>query len=238
VKVFGILAAVVLAFYLGLSLTHPTYTHRYRLTIEISTPEGVRTGSGVMQASRIDRSYLPLPGRGSNIDFNGDALFIDLGGGKSVVATLGLGARGDDVNQIEVLALKAWGLTLQTPGWRVVGSRRGRVALTGDLIPTIVAFDDLSNPQSAKIVYATAIVETNDGRTGPRRTPQVAVDRLAEIFGAQTSFHSASLEVTDDPVTRGIEKRLGWLPHPRYLNGQIGCSPREPHCLHGGHFKR
>jgi hypothetical protein len=232
------LASICAAVWAFLYLAFPTYTHRYRLTIEIDTPQGVRSASGVMQSSRIDRGYLPLPGYRYNISFEGEAIFVDLGDGKSVITTLGFGAKGDDVDQIKVLALKAWGLQLSTPGWKTIRSRQGKAPLTTALIPTMVTFDDLSNPRSAKIVYATAVIETSDGRSAPVRTPQVVVDRLDEIFGAQTSFRGAYLEVTDDPVTRGIDNKLRWLPHPGYLSGQFGCSPSEPHCLHGGHFKR
>src|SRR6202165_2976737 len=57
--------------------------HKYRLTVEVETPEGVKSASGVM-AVHPDRSY----SRGGHTATRGDAVFVDLGGGKNLVALL------------------------------------------------------------------------------------------------------------------------------------------------------
>src|ERR1700730_4134978 len=57
--------------------------HKYRLTVEVETPEGVKSASGVM-AVHPDRSY----SRGGRTQAKGDAVFVDLGGGKHLVALL------------------------------------------------------------------------------------------------------------------------------------------------------
>ena len=57
--------------------------HKYRLTVEVETPEGVKSASGVM-AVHPDRSY----SRGGRTQTRGDAVFVDLGGGKNLVALL------------------------------------------------------------------------------------------------------------------------------------------------------
>ena len=57
--------------------------HKYRLTVEVETPEGIKSASGVV-AVHPDRSY----SRGGHTRTVGDAVFVDLGGGKNLVALL------------------------------------------------------------------------------------------------------------------------------------------------------
>ena len=55
--------------------------HKYRLTVEVETPEGVKSASGIM-AVHPDRSY----SRGGRTRTKGDAVWLDLGGGKNLFA--------------------------------------------------------------------------------------------------------------------------------------------------------
>ena len=57
--------------------------HKYRLTVEVETPEGRKSASGVL-AVHPDRGY----SRGGHTRTMGDAVFVDLGGGKNLVALL------------------------------------------------------------------------------------------------------------------------------------------------------
>src|SRR3982074_2829185 len=57
--------------------------HKYRLTGEVETPQGIKSASGVM-AVHPDRSY----SRGGHTLTRGDAVFVDLGGGKNLFALL------------------------------------------------------------------------------------------------------------------------------------------------------
>jgi hypothetical protein len=60
-----------------------------------------------------------------------------------------------------------------------------------------------------------------------------------EMFGVGYKLRNVSIEMTDEPVTEEIAKKLPWLPHPGYFNGHVGCGPGDPtYCLHGGHFMR
>src|SRR5256885_8457624 len=57
--------------------------HKYRLTVEVETPEGIKSASGVL-AVHPDRGY----SRRGHTATKGDALFVDLGQGKNLVALL------------------------------------------------------------------------------------------------------------------------------------------------------
>src|ERR1700738_5437164 len=78
--------------------------HKYRLTVEVETPDGVKSASGVM-AVQPDRSY----SRGGRTQAKGDAVFVDLGGGKNLVALLAHIDGTLDLDGINYVALRAYG---------------------------------------------------------------------------------------------------------------------------------
>src|ERR1700716_4737999 len=57
--------------------------HKYRLTVEVETPDGIKSASGVM-AVHPDRSY----SRGGQNRTNGDGVFVHLGGGQNLFTLL------------------------------------------------------------------------------------------------------------------------------------------------------
>ena len=67
--------------------------HKYRLAIEVETPDGVKSASGVV-AVHPDRSY----SRGGHTRTAGDAVYVDLGGGKNLVALLAHVDRGRSIS--------------------------------------------------------------------------------------------------------------------------------------------
>ena len=78
--------------------------HKYRLTIEVETPEGRKSASGVL-AVHPDRGY----SRGGHTRTVGDAVFVDLGGAKNLVALLAHLDDGKlDLDGINYLALRAY----------------------------------------------------------------------------------------------------------------------------------
>src|SRR3984893_11207217 len=77
--------------------------HKYRLTVEVETPEGIRSASGVMSV-HPDRSY----SRGGQTRTRGDAVLVDLGGGKNLVALLAHIDKTLDLDGMNYLALRAY----------------------------------------------------------------------------------------------------------------------------------
>src|SRR5260370_8615819 len=55
--------------------------HKYRLTVEVETPEGIKSASGIM-AVHPDRSY----SRGGHTPTNGETPLVELGGGQKSLA--------------------------------------------------------------------------------------------------------------------------------------------------------
>src|SRR5205085_3080902 len=122
--------------------------HKYRLTVEVETPEGRKSASGVV-AVHPDRSY----SRGGRTRTAGDAVFVDLGGAKNLVALMAHIDGKLDLDGMNYVALRAY---IAAGGRRVsfneMSRMTGSVPVTGALIPVLVTFADPANPGSARNV--------------------------------------------------------------------------------------
>src|SRR3954452_17814090 len=76
--------------------------HKYRLTVDVETPQGRKSGSGVMAVHPF-RGYSGI-GPTRTV---GDAVYVDLGGGKNLVALLAHIDDKLDVDGINYVALRA-----------------------------------------------------------------------------------------------------------------------------------
>jgi hypothetical protein len=172
--------------------------HKYRLTVEVETPEGIKSGSGVL-AVHPDRGY----SRGGHTTAKGDAVLVDLGGGKNLVALLAHIDKSLDLDGINYVALRAYRAAGRDVSFNEIGRMTGAVAVTGALIPVLVSFTDLRDPASAHAV---------------------APDDLEAVLGDGFRLHGISAQVVPngvwpldfggalgEPVTRGIEMKLPWL---------------------------
>jgi hypothetical protein len=173
--------------------------HKYRLTVEVETPSGTKAASGVL-AVTPDRGY---NNRGKS-STSGDAVFVDLGDGKNLVALLAHLDNTLDLEAINYVALRAYG---EAGGHRVSFNQMNRmtgiVPVTGALIPVLVTFADPADPASMR---------------------SVAPDDLEASLGAGYRLHRVTAEVVPNglwpidfggplgtPVTRGIAAKLSWL---------------------------
>jgi hypothetical protein len=191
-RTLAALAALLVGLYLAWGYFFPTYTSRFRLTIEIETPEGMKSGSSVIETRNWETSWGPVEARGLRSSARGEAVFVDLGKGRNVIAILGWGPFGQDTQKI-------YGLTRAAlaPGrrvsWKDEPQLKGSGELPREYVPTLISFSDLSDPRTARIVPPTD---------------------FSSIFGAGVRFRSAHIETTNDAVTRGIEMKLPWWTLP------------------------
>lgn len=167
-------------------------TFRYRLTVEVETPEGLKTGSSVIEVSvtQTGKNSLATPeARGIRFKQRGEAVAVDLPGGRTLFALLD---RADGIAQA----------ALNPPRYRhdveygyVKSIRDMKDIEAAGLVPRaaypmLVTFTDIADPASVE---------------------RVDPGDLAASFGPGVSLKRITVEVTDEPVTTGIEKRLGWL---------------------------
>jgi hypothetical protein len=210
----------------AVSIGFPTYTHRYRLTVEVNTPDGVRSGSSVFEVTRSVIALGPPTFR-----VHGEAAFVDLGNGRNVVAVLATGRAAQNTDQIISLGIEAYGYyKWDEDAWAGRRQMKGPVELRPPLIPTMVTLSDIADERTARVIYATETLETNDGRTGPRRFPRVAIDEFNKIFGEGTELKSVRIEavpagfwplrdygLSGTSLTNNIADRLPFLTTTRVI---------------------
>ena len=199
--------ALLAALFIGDQIRINRPGHKYRLTVEVETPEGVKSAFGVM-AVRPDRSY----SRGGHTSTIGDAVFVDLGGSKNglkygpknLVALLAHIDGKLDLDGINYVALRAY---TSAGGHRVSFNEMirltGIVPVNGALTPVLVTFADPANPATARVVPpedAEAVL--GEGYRLHRITAEVVPNGLWPLdFGGALG----------EPVTRGIAAKLPWL---------------------------
>jgi hypothetical protein len=171
--------------------------HKYRLSIEVDTPGGIKSASGVM-AVQPDRGY----SRGGSTLTKGDAVLVELGGGKKLIALLAHLDTSVELDGMNYVALRAYNAAGQKASFKDMSTMTGAVPVTGALIPILATFSDISNPATMRAVKS---------------------DGLPAAFGEGFGLRAISVEVVPnglwpldfggwlgEPVTRGIEARLPW----------------------------
>jgi hypothetical protein len=199
----GAALIVVGAFAWWVSQT-PTYVHRFRLTIEAESEGVVRTGAGVIEVHTTDNKVGTAETAGLRSHVLGDAVFLDLGGGRNVIALLVLNPHGTrEIELLDFHAFRAINPRLQIAD---LPKLAGRAPLPGNLMPTLVTFTDPTDSKSAR---------------------EIGFTEFESVFGPDVHFKGAWIEMTKDPVTRGIDKRLPWIAtmKAKGLGGQIYTHP-------------
>jgi hypothetical protein len=190
--------ALLAALFIGDQIRINRPGHKFRLTVEMDTPDGLKAASGVLSV-HPDRGY----SRRGHTAMKGDAVFVDLGGGRNLVALLAHIDKTVNLDDINYVALRAYKAAGRNPTFNDMNRMTGVVAVTGALIPVLVMFADPNDPATAR---------------------NVAPDGLEAAFGKGFRLHGITAEVVPngfwpldfggplgEPVTRGIEAKLKWL---------------------------
>ena len=191
----GLLAALVI----GDQIRINRPGHKYRLTVEVETPAGIRSAAGVL-AVTPDRGYT----RGGSTRPSGDAVVVDLDGVKRLVALLAHLDGKLDLDAINYVALRAY---TAAGGKRVnfndMSRQTGVVPVKGEVIPILLASSDPANPGSMKLVSPDdAEAALGKGIRLRGITAEVVPNGYWPVdFGGALG----------EPVTRGIAAKLPWL---------------------------
>lgn len=196
---FGII--VLAATGCQVTLTPP---YRYKLTVEVETPAGVRSGSSVIEVIMTS----PMKGAealgGSGPTAIGEAVAVDLPNGETLFVLLRSETDMDWAGSVHIestglkqddFADKAQFRETLRNNRIVYPVQRWVEMQSGDKIdnyPMLVMFDDINKPKSVKRVDA---------------------DDLTKSFGRGYKLNAITVMGTDEPVTKEIGKRLGWLPN-------------------------
>lgn len=193
--------ALLLALVIGDQIRINRPDHKYRLTIEVDTAGGVKTASGVISV-HPDRGYA----RGGKTRAKGDAIALDLGDGKLLIALLAIDDGELDLEEINFLAVRAFSATGQRAVFKQMDRLSGSAAVPLKYMPVLATFADSADPSTMKSIKA---------------------DDLASAFGRDVRLRRMAVEIVPngiwpldfggalgEPVTRGITKVLPWLATP------------------------
>lgn len=235
-------AAALLLGACGIIRNFPTY--HYRLTVEVDTPKGLRTGSSVIEV-RTGAVHLGGIGGGASAEVSGEAVTVDLGARGLLFALLRSEGNGgwaggivptfaarpeadanhsdDDTMAIMFENMLANKRLIVLPRYypanaRVSGPRRSDKPQSD--YPLLVRFGDIKDPKSVA---------------------QVDPDDLEKSLGSGVTLKRITVQLTDDPVTTGIEKRLGWLgkyPEPSLNPAHSNSDFSLAATLHHGDFRK
>lgn len=212
---------------------------RYNMTVSVETPEGLKTGSAVREIY-ADRDLVTFPesGGGHAKVSAGEAVVVDLGK-RGVLFALMANDYGSDYAYTIVFDSFPFSSGDLTPAgirhYRAL--KTGKVTLTPDHYPAMVTFADMRDPKSVEPVWQGEHYNEKVGH-GARRSFRVATDNFEKIFGSGVKLNEVTIEMTDEPVTSGIDNYLPWLEtlHGRYLNGG-STSKDAPMGLYGREFQ-
>jgi hypothetical protein len=191
----------------------PSGTWRYKMTVTVETPEGLKTGYAVREVRFREFPQILGATSGTSVSTRGEAVVVDLGHEKYLFALMDV----DGSYRIVYDAFPHQSENVHEYIHYYKSLTGQKKVLEHNQYPTFVTFTDIKDPKSVVAV---------------------ARDNLAGPFGAGVTLKDITLEMTDEEVTWGIETYLGWLDTVKggYLDG--GFTMRNsPLGLHGGNFK-
>jgi hypothetical protein len=167
-------------------LAYPAYTYRYRMTVEVIADGALRRGASVVEMRTTDYKVGLPETKGVRHRVRGEAVFVDLGNGRNLIATLGFGPNGseDRIGSLVHIAFLPSHPRLQVED---LATLTGTAPLTGNLIPTLVTFADLNDPKTARVV-----------RPG----------EFEQVFGPDVHFRRAFIEMV--PADAWPYTWFGW----------------------------
>jgi len=188
-KPLGIAFAAIAIAVVLYKLSYPTYTCRYRMTVNVEVDGKLRSGSSVIEF-QISKQMRFLPDVNPiKFDAVGEAVYVDLDGQRGLMALLKSGTNATDGNFPLRVVPAHFKLDMDRQLASLPGLR-GKWELPANELPTLVTFSDANRSATLRIVHP---------------------DQLEQAFGAGVHWRGIVIEMTTDPVTHGLESRLPFL---------------------------
>jgi len=169
----------------------------------------------IQVASHVSGQYSLAPGDVTT-QVTGEAVAVDLPGRKTLFALLSKpgSAEGANAYALDALFPRPWvGSKEYVANVNALADRRDIGVLPSKDWPMLVTFGDIKNP--------TSIV-------------RIDVANLESTLGPDVKIRRITAQITEEPVTTGIEKKLKWLP--RIYEMQIS-SDFQPEGIPVGNFQ-
>ena len=197
-KVFAVFAGGLFTALAGCGMMGHTY--RYKLTVEVETPEGLRTGYAVREVSWSPGVQITPEADTASMTHRGEAAMVELPNSQVLFALL-----SPDGQETPMLAFGSARQTAWSDGAVKVlePPAKPEAAFGQSGYPRLVRFRDMGDPRT---------VETVDPAN------------LAASFGPGYRLKRITAQIVSEDVTEKVRDRLGWLseyPEPK-LNPKHG----------------
>ncbi|MEL6877121.1 MAG: hypothetical protein AAGL68_03375 [Pseudomonadota bacterium] len=187
--------------------------YRYRLTVEVETPDGVKSGSSVIEVTqRLVRPGSNLSSVGVERRARGEAVAVDLPDGQTLFALL----RSEDTVDWATYILP-W-IAPEVRGEDFVEQLDNPLTLEGEVeLPPLLPVSNLGERSGYPMLVTFGDLDD------PTSVERVDPDDLAATIGEGMILKRITAQITNDPVTTGIEEKLRWLPDQKQgmLDGRI-----------------
>lgn len=198
----GVLTVAIVAWAF---LAHRPQRYRYRLTVEVVTPEGRRSGSAV-RAFIWTRQPTAFTGVDVHYSERGEAVVVDLPRGRSLFVLLNV----TPSNLVEMA------VNTGQPSRASVAIQQASASRTMYVVPRKHEFQASNREYPRFVTFADM--------ANPKSIAAVDPDDLANTFGGGVMLDKITFQVVDDSVTAKIDGKLPWLKDLRRdrvgLNGK------------------
>lgn len=212
------LLAVPLTFLGACGVVESGPNYRYRLTVEVDTPQGLRSGSSVI-AVKCGAVRLPAVG-GAGCHARGEAVAVDLPDGRTLFAFLHGASKVDLINYLASSPAMPMSDDDDTLTREQQWQRRARFLAQPREVPRTVRFGKFANVLVDNYPIFATFADIGD----PASIRAVNPDALDSEFGAGVRLKRITVQVTEEPMTKKIKKRLPWLPN-MYENLPVDFAP-------------
>lgn len=213
-------------------------TYRYRLTVEVETPEGVRSGSSVIEVrtSVAGRYSIPTP-RTISHSVRGEAVTVDLGPERSKI--FALLQSDDDVDWASNIFYRLSRDNYDQKRENNESKREQNIEekyrhMLGihekiDIPKKYRRWPYAGNGSSRPILVT--FTDTSDPRTIIKLDP----DNLEDYYGAGVKIKGIYVQLTNDPISTGVSRIIPWITD---VNKAISGSDFAPRGIPVGDFQR
>ncbi|KEQ52874.1 hypothetical protein [Sphingobium chlorophenolicum] len=202
----GVLAGGVVTLLSGCGLFERDPIYRFKMTIQVETPQGLKVASSIYEVRALLTNDLVTGGKGSRAVLRGEAVALDMPNGKALFALLRLAnavGSSDDLADMSMRVLDP--------------------AFDGNCLESakrIASSDGVRSPSEVPLSDYPLLITFAD-TADPKSVQQVDPVDLVAALDVEAKIKHVTVERTDQDVSSGIGKRLGWLgvyPEPRLDN--------------------
>ena len=187
----------ILTFFLGVVVynyvTYPSYTYRYRMTVEVETPEGVKTGSSVVEIynNQIPVSMAGLFGGHYNwMNIEGEGVFVEIGDGKILFL--------DKISNDHIMDI-----LVDTFPIPIVDEKDKKIVYRIDNIREVMKYYGTLINSKAEVSeknFPTMLAVVN--KNNQEDIQRVNSENMEEVFGEGIKLKRVVIEMTQNAVTK------------------------------------